>query len=59
MEDKSRGRPGAGMSAFYREVFGWRIAERMSLATRDDVDTRFELEEFEDPEGNLVEIIQR
>jgi len=47
------------MSAFYREVFGWRIAERMSLATRDDVDTRFEIEEFEDPEGNLVEIIQR
>ena len=33
--------------------------ERMAMATPDGTDTRFELEEFEDPEGNLVGIIQR
>ena len=33
--------------------------ERMAMASPDGTDTRFELEEFEDPEGNLVGIIQR
>ncbi|MGZ5212320.1 MAG: VOC family protein [Actinomycetota bacterium] len=33
--------------------------ERMALTGPDGDDTPFELEEFEDPEGNLVGIIQR
>jgi predicted enzyme related to lactoylglutathione lyase len=33
--------------------------ERMALATSADADERFDLQEFVDPEGNLVGIIQR